>query len=203
MELAKLNILDNTIFCVVGDHGEAFGEHGMLGHDRIAFEEVLRVPWVIRARLVVEPGTKVTRPVSSIDFAPTLLALMGFDIHSAHFDGLNALGTIPSGRKVYFSGGWVPQSPVGFVEANHKFVYNPTNKMVSAYDLSTDPSESIALELPEQEAQDFIKRISDWRKNTIFGLNQTQSGKIMLFDSWLCTWNNRDCQAQYRPKSRE
>ena len=45
VELGNLGITDNTIFCVIGDHGEAFGEHGLLGHERIAFDEVLRVPF--------------------------------------------------------------------------------------------------------------------------------------------------------------
>jgi lipoteichoic acid synthase len=39
VELTNLNLTDDTIFCVVGDHGEAFGEHRMMGHERIAFDD--------------------------------------------------------------------------------------------------------------------------------------------------------------------
>jgi len=29
-ELASLGMKEDTIFCAIGDHGEAFGEHGRL-----------------------------------------------------------------------------------------------------------------------------------------------------------------------------
>ena len=32
VKLGSLGLADNTIFCVIVDHGEAFGEHGLLGH---------------------------------------------------------------------------------------------------------------------------------------------------------------------------
>ncbi|MBC8217366.1 MAG: sulfatase-like hydrolase/transferase, partial [Planctomycetes bacterium] len=67
VELAKLNLTDETIFCVISDHGEAFGEHGLLGHNRIAFDELLHIPFCLRAPFSVEPGSKITRPVSSVD----------------------------------------------------------------------------------------------------------------------------------------
>jgi phosphoglycerol transferase MdoB-like AlkP superfamily enzyme len=109
VELTKLNLADKTVFCVIGDHGEAFGEHGLLGHERIAFEEVLRIPFCLRAPFLVQPATRVTQAVSSVDLSPTLLALLGFDAGVAGFDGHNVLGYISDDRKVYFSGWLRPQ----------------------------------------------------------------------------------------------
>ncbi len=201
-ELTRLNLADNTILCIIGDHGEAFGEHGLLGHERIAFEEVLRVPWLIRAPSIIKSATRVTEPVSSVDLAPTLLALLGFEIEAAGFDGLNALGVLPADRKVYFSG-WMRQSPAGFVKANRKFIYSPTNKMVSIYDLSADPFELVRIEPGEQQSRKIADEIITWRKNSIFRLDQQRSGEKLLFGSWLCRWNNRISWAQYRPESKK
>ena len=201
VELAKLNLTDKTIFCVVGDHGEAFGEHGLLGHERIAFEEVLRIPFCLRAPFLVEPATKITEPVSSVDLAPTLLALLGFETKGVGFDGVNTLGPIPDDRKVYFSG-WIQQGPAGFVKENRKFIYNPTNKKVSVYELSGDPLELAGVELPEQQAGKIAEEIVTWRKNSIFRLNQQRAGKQALFNSWLCRWNNRVCSTRYHPKKK-
>ena len=200
VELTKLNLADKTIFCVIGDHGEAFGEHGLLGHERIAFEEVLRVPWIIRAPFLIEPGARVTEPVSSVDLAPTLLALLGFETEAVGFDGVNALADIPSDRKVYFSG-WMQQGPAGFVKGNRKFIYNPTNKTVNVYDLDTDPFELVRMEVSEQQAQEIADEVIAWRKNSIFRLDQQRTGEKMLFDSWLCRWNNRFCSAKYQPQA--
>jgi hypothetical protein len=198
-QLAKLNLRDRTIFCVLADHGEAFGEHGLLGHERIAFEEVLRVPWVMRAPGLIEPASKVTEPVSSVDLTPTLLGLLGFETEAADFDGVNALGTIPDGRKVYFSG-WMQESPAGFVEGNRKFIYNPMDKRVSVYDLSTDPFELVRIELPQQQVREIGNEVIAWRRSTIFRLDQQRTGKKTLFDSWLCRWSNRVCSSKYLDK---
>jgi hypothetical protein len=198
-ELAKLNLQDNTILCIVGDHGEAFGEHGLFGHERIAFDEVLRVPWIVRAPSVIKPATKVTEPVSSVDLVPTILALFGFDINSVGFDGVNALGPIPVDRKVYFSG-WMKEGPAGFVKGNRKFIYNPMNKMVFVYGLSSDPFELVRMEVAEQQAQEIADDIIAWRKNSIFRLDQKRAGKKILYESWLCRWTNRVSSAKYREK---
>jgi phosphoglycerol transferase MdoB-like AlkP superfamily enzyme len=199
--LAKLNLTDKTIFCVVGDHGEAFGEHGLLGHERIAFDEAMRIPFCFRAPSLVEP-VKVNQPVSSVDLTPTLLALFGFKTKNAGFDGLNVLAPLPDDRKVYFSG-WLRQSPSGFVKANRKFIYNPHDGVVSVYDLTTDPLELIRMELTRQRAQRAVNEIIAWRKDSIFRIDRPRLGKTVLFGSWLCRWNNRVALAKYRPKQKK
>jgi len=198
VELAKLNLTNETVFCVISDHGEAFGEHGLLGHERIAFDETLRIPFCLRAPFLIQPKTTITCPVSSIDLAPTLLAMLGFDTEAAGFDGVNALGPIPDDRKVYFSG-WLNQSPAGFVKANRKFIYYPANKAVSAYDLSNDPLEVSPIELPDQQRREIADCLIAWREGTIFLLDHQRVGKKTLFDTWLCRWNNRVASAKYRP----
>ncbi|NIM59111.1 MAG: sulfatase-like hydrolase/transferase [Candidatus Aminicenantes bacterium] len=195
-KLKELNLERETIFCVVGDHGEAFGEHGMFGHIRIAFEELLHVPLIIRAPSLIKPETKVKEAVSSVDLAPTLLALLGFDDNAGGFDGINALGTVPNDRKVFFSG-WLQESPAGFIIANRKFLYNPTDKAVSLYDLSADPNELIRIELPGPQAQRIASEIITWRKDSIFKLNQERAGRKIFFDFWQCRWINRLAWAKY------
>ncbi|MCK4752511.1 MAG: sulfatase-like hydrolase/transferase [Planctomycetes bacterium] len=200
-EIKKLNLTKETIFCVVGDHGEAFGEHGLHGHERIAFDEALHVPFVLRAPSLVKPGSKITLPLSSIDLAPTLLALLGFDTSTVNFDGANALQPLPDDHKAYFSG-WMQQSPAGFVKANRKFIYYPTTKSVSAYDLDADQFELFRITLSEQQECEIANEIIAWRKDSIFRPDQKRTGKKMLFDRWLCRWNNRIGLAKYRPKAK-
>jgi len=197
VELAKLTLTDKTILCVIGDHGEAFGEHGLLGHERIAFDEALRIPFCLRAPFLVEAGTRITEPVSSVDLTSTLLCLLGFETNAADFDGINALGPVSADRKIYFSS-WMQQSPSGFIRGNRKFIYNPVDKSVCAYDMSTDPFESVRVELPEQQAQKTADEIIKWRKNSIFRLEQQRTGKKMVFDSWLCNWTGRVSSAKYQ-----
>jgi len=200
VELANLNLTDNTILCIVGDHGEAFGEHDRFGHALIAFDEVLRIPFCLRAPFLVQPASKVAEPVSSVDLTPTLLALLGFETEAVGFDGLNALGRIPNGRKVYFSD-WIQEGPAGFVKGDHKFIYSPANKTVWAYDLSTDPLELARTELREEQARRVADEIIAWRKDKVFRLDQQRTGRKRLFGRWLCRWTNRISSAKYDKKN--
>jgi arylsulfatase A-like enzyme len=199
VELGNLNLANKTIFCIVGDHGEAFGEHGPLGHALIAFDEVLRIPFCLRAPFLVEAASKITEPVSSVDLTPTLLALLGFKTEAVGFDGVNALGHIPNGRNVYFAD-WMQEGPAGFVKDNHKFIYSPVNKTLCVYNLSSDPLELTRVELPEQQAQRLADEVAAWRKDNIFRLDQQRTGEKVLFNRWLCSWTNRISSAKYDKK---
>ncbi len=65
-----------TLVVVTSDHGEEFLEHGALGHGRTHYDEVLRVPLLLRGPGLPR-GRRVTEPVSLVDLAPTLLAQLG------------------------------------------------------------------------------------------------------------------------------
>ena len=188
--LAELTPSGNTILCVVGDHGEAFGEHGLFGHERISFDETLHVPLVIRASGLVKPETTITSPVTSADLTPTILALLGFHVQPKDFEGVNVLAPTPSDRKVYFSC-WMHEGPAGFVQGNHKYTYRFITEAVSVYDLAADPLELSPNTLPEQEQKGIAADILDWRRGTVFRLNRERIGEITLFSRWRCEWNSR------------
>jgi lipoteichoic acid synthase len=182
-QLTTLDAADDTIFCVAGDHGEGFGEHRIMGHERLGFEEVLRIAMCLRAPLRIEPGTRITGPVSSIDLTPTILGLLGFDVAKLQFDGVDALRPLPDRRKVYFSG-WMQQGPAGFVQGDRKFLYSPDRDDVTVYDLKADPLELAGIELPLVEGRRTGDEIIAWRKGTIFR-PPDRSDSVELFGTWL------------------
>jgi hypothetical protein len=189
--LTDLGLREDTIFCVAGDHGEGFGEHGIMGHERLAFDEVLRIALCLRAPSLVEPGTRITQPVSSTDLTPTILGLLGFDVGAMNFDGFNVLQPVPADRKVYFSG-WMQQGPAGFVQNDRKYVYTPDRDTVTLYRLHADPLELSPLELPEAEADRIGADIIGWRKATIFRPERDPEDETTtLFGAWLWKDNGR------------
>jgi len=197
-ELDRLNIADRTIFCVISDHGEGFGEHGRLGHEAITFEEAVRIPFVLHGGPLTGPGRKIEGPVTSIDLTPTLLSLLGFDTSSAGFDGLDVLSDIPEDRRIFFTS-WLEQSPAGYVEDKRKFIYDPVEDTVFCYDLGRDPQEKRPMELPPHQVEQVVRRIQRWRRSSIFEPDQSSSGEIVLFEHWLCRWRHRQCKADYIP----
>jgi arylsulfatase A-like enzyme len=69
----------HSVVVVTSDHGEAFGEHGLLGHAASVYSEVLRVPLVIAAPGRLPASRRVSAPVQLRDLHPTLLDLAGLD----------------------------------------------------------------------------------------------------------------------------
>ena len=67
---------DETLLIVTSDHGEEFLEHGSVLHGETQFEEVLRVPLIVRGA-GVPAGLRVATTVSLIDVMPTILAAVG------------------------------------------------------------------------------------------------------------------------------
>ncbi len=76
-------LADNTIIVFLSDHGEMTGAHGgMVQKWHQAYEEAIRVPMVISSPLLNKDKSnmrEIQQPTSSIDFAPTVLALAGYD----------------------------------------------------------------------------------------------------------------------------
>ena len=76
-------LTDNTIIVFLSDHGDMTGAHGgMIQKWHQAYEEAIRVPMVFSSPLINENRSEmreIVQPTSSIDFAPTVLALAGYD----------------------------------------------------------------------------------------------------------------------------
>lgn len=76
----ELGLYDDTVFVIVGDHGEGFGEHRVYQHDNTIYEEGARVPMLIHDPL--RPAGVVDGPVSQLAILPTAADLLGFDVES-------------------------------------------------------------------------------------------------------------------------
>ena len=71
--------LDNTVIIYSSDNGYFMGEHTYLDK-RLAYENSMRVPMVIRYPELIHKNTTVKQKCLNIDLAPTILNLAGLDI---------------------------------------------------------------------------------------------------------------------------
>ncbi|MBC8152008.1 MAG: sulfatase [Bacteroidetes bacterium] len=78
--LEEAGILDNTVIIFTSDNGYLWGEHGQ-GQKRLAYEESIRVPFLVRYPPMIKPGTTCDESVLNIDLAPTMLQLAGLPAH--------------------------------------------------------------------------------------------------------------------------
>jgi arylsulfatase A-like enzyme len=77
--LRRRGLLDRTIVVVTSDHGELIGEHGLLDHKLNVYEELLRIPLVLRYPPAVGAGQRIDSTVMLQDLFPTILSLAGID----------------------------------------------------------------------------------------------------------------------------
>ena len=75
--LQETNQLDNTVIVFASDNGYFYGEHGLSVERRLAYEESIRMPLLVRYPRLIEAGTVRDEFALNIDVAPTLLELAG------------------------------------------------------------------------------------------------------------------------------
>ena len=76
--LERAGVLDDTLLIVLADHGESFGEHGHYQHaGQSLHDHAVRVPLILRLPSAVPKGERRVDPVSLLDVAPTIVALLG------------------------------------------------------------------------------------------------------------------------------
>ncbi|EWH09572.1 sulfatase [Catenovulum agarivorans DS-2] len=150
IQSAKENgLYEDLTIVLVGDQGSMLGEHGLFDKMPYAYDELMRIPLLIKA-----PGTEpkiVTRQVSLIDVAPTLGELLSLP-NDGDVDGHSLLPLMEKGDVAeagqpdtalyayeWYNGAWYGIKALRTPE--FKFVWNPGESVDEFYDLKNDPYE--------------------------------------------------------------
>jgi N-acetylglucosamine-6-sulfatase len=149
--LERTGQLDNTVFVYTSDNGYLLGEHGQFDNKRFAYEESIRVPFIIRYPRLVSRGTKIDALALNVDVAPTLLELAGAEpLEKVHGRSLLPLlrGRPAAWRESflaeYFLEKVAPRAPAwrAVRTARWKYIHYPELEgMDELYDLGSDPRE--------------------------------------------------------------
>jgi arylsulfatase A-like enzyme len=167
--LEELKVADSTLVVLTADHGESLGEHDYVGHGRHLYQNIIRVPLIIRWPGKVKAGQTVPASVSLLDIAPTISDLTA---QSKPAQGKVALtfggrslapalmeGSRLTNRPIYnltfpgkkgFAPGWLSwlwisgDAPLRFgrIDGTTKFIWSPADSSLAAYDLARDSREN-------------------------------------------------------------
>lgn len=144
--LRSQGVLERTYIVFTSDHGDFCGEHGR--HNKgLPGEASARIPFLIHAPGKIKPGTVVRSALSTVDFKPTILSLMGIG-HVGKDEGRDASRLFVDEAA---AAGWKETALIrigtnsksgwmGAFSRRYKLVVAP-GALASLFDLETDPDE--------------------------------------------------------------
>ncbi|MDP3069399.1 MAG: sulfatase [Opitutaceae bacterium] len=162
--LREAGVLDHTVIVFTSDHGDLCGEHGR-DNKGVPMETSARIPFLVHAPGLIKPGTVVPQSLGTVDFKPTILALLGLaGSRSDEGRDASALFTGTPAAKDWHDinfiriglgkqSGWF-----GAFTTRHKLVMAP-GAPASFFDLERDPHEMRNL-INGPEYRETIRRLA-------------------------------------------
>lgn len=174
-ELQRLNLWEKTLVIITADHGEAFGEHDTYYHGLNLYDEVIRVPLIIKPPHCSSTGRSIASQVRNVDIMPTILDYCGAPIPK-EINGISlrpvmegkSLQDRPAYMEIYFrERGSIEHLFLGYRTGRHKLIYDLCAGSAELFDLRKDPDEKVNLlavpsgEVIEPRPTPLEKRIRD------------------------------------------
>ncbi len=178
---------DDGVVIVTADHGNSFGEHGILDHFFSVHETLASVPLAVRHPGI--PAGVVERPVGTIDITPTILELAGLDSTGLAGVSLSATADPRSCLVTEFLDPPLERfnrfhrfDPVAFrrdlrglLHGDHKYIWASDGRD-ELYDLRKDPHETMNLVDTEPGLLAELRKLHDaWLQETSAGAAGTEA----------------------------
>ena len=158
---------DTATIVVLSDHGEGLGDHIEEEHGLFLYDEVVRVPWIMRLPHAQSAGRRVRDPVQHVDLVPTLAAAARLEVPA----GLRGrdLAVAASGRGTlapqgiyaealypYYHFGW--SELLSLTDDRYRYIKAPREEL---YDLERDPDEQTNLAKERGQAATALRSALD------------------------------------------
>lgn len=145
--LEERDLYHDALVIILGDHGEALGDHGEETHGYFVYDETIRVPLIVKAP-GAQAGGRAAAQVRSIDILPTTLDLAGVAIPPA-VEGVSLRSHLRDPEKdlgltayieTHYTRLHFGAAPLrGIRTDRYKFIEAPQPEL---YDLRADPTEA-------------------------------------------------------------
>lgn len=145
-KLESLGLADDTIVVFTTDHGHFFGHHGLLAKGPFHYEDMIKVPFIVRYPDNV-PANKISHSMQSlVDLAPTFLNMCGIKVPACMtgIDQSDSWKSIKDCRDSILVENRHQPTTVHmktYVDARYKITVYYNREYGELYDLETDPKE--------------------------------------------------------------
>jgi len=147
--LEEAGLAENTLVIFTSDHGELLGDHGLWMKGPFHYEQILRIPLLMRWPAGFSGGRRITSIMSHLDLVPTILAATGTAGHS-ELDGRDVLPLLRGETESVRDGALIEcvDDPhklrlKTFVTADRKLTWYHGQTFGELYDLALDPREKV------------------------------------------------------------
>ncbi len=158
--LKEIGLYDRSLVVVTSDHGEEFWEHGNVGHGHSLYQELLRVPLVMRFPERIPAGTVVRGRLRLMDLAPTILGILGLpgtmEMQGADLAAGAVSGSIDTSLTAFGEALIYYGEQKALLRDKWKLVYLPESAKRELYELSGDPEELFNVAQANPEARDSL-----------------------------------------------
>lgn len=163
----QAGLYEDTLFIVVGDHGEAFGfQHPPRFHNNILYREGLWVPFLVINEKLFPELIENNALLSLIDVAPTIEDLLGIELFE-EYRGFSAFA-LPENRKTY-AACWYKNRCLSVMDEHYKYIYNFNDSPDELYAIKNDIHEqhNLLKKFPELAAS-YQQQLFLWYSDVMF-----------------------------------
>jgi len=194
--LKYFGLYDNSMIIFLADHGEEFADHGGYDHGRTLYEEVARIPLVVKyPGQSTSRGSRTRQGVSEVDILPTILHEAGITIPAGLpgnplppneradggrsrpiFSQLNPVAS-ETYESVDYRAIWLDGLKcIENLKAADRF--GRFEKPVQAFDLVNDPGERTPLTDDDPRVEVCARLLANWESMTSSSDNAIQQNKV-------------------------
>jgi arylsulfatase A-like enzyme len=80
--LERLGMAEKTLVIITSDHGEGFGEHGLIGHRKALYHHLVRVPYIFWMPGRIAAGRRVSVAVTNTSLPATVIEIVALGARS-------------------------------------------------------------------------------------------------------------------------
>lgn len=195
-KIKELDLEKDTIIVFTTDHGDLFGQHGLRHKCIFHYEDLLRVPMIVKYKNHIPEGIKSNSLQSLIDLAPTFLSYCSLPIPE-YMDGINQCcvwnGEKNNNRNYVISENRHEPHTLhmySYVEKDYKITVHEGRDYGELYDLKNDSGEhnnlwndSIYSELKAELLYKF--NIAEMKKDNESRMTYDKDGCTLKLDAYV------------------
>ena len=163
--LKRLNVLEDTLFIVTSDHGEAFGDlhRKNLIHAEYCYDEDSHIFLLLHNPGALGPPAQNTRLGTHADLFPTILEILHID-RTLEIDGQSLISDDYKEQMIFCCS----RRHLGVKDGNFKFVTQKTGGKSELYDHSCDPEEQNDISRTNKDkVATYKKLVQDWKMSVL------------------------------------